>query len=192
MRRLATILGAGAMSLYWHVPNKEDLLDLMLDAALGEVELSEPPSGGWRTDLRLFARHTLGVLRRHTWLPTLASSRPFPAPNALRYVEMFLPKLDALGLESKTIGGILSTVEAFVYGFAQREAAEEDARRRAGMTEAEWRAALAAYFQQLLASDRYPAFARFAMQSPDSDADARFEFGLDCVLDGIAARIAIR
>jgi hypothetical protein len=53
MRRLAKNLGVGAMSLYWHVPNKEDLLDLMLDAAFGEVELPERPAGNWRTDLRL-------------------------------------------------------------------------------------------------------------------------------------------
>src|SRR5690348_7113452 len=45
MRRLATKLGAGAMSLYWHIPNKEDLLDLMLDAAFGEVALPERLSG---------------------------------------------------------------------------------------------------------------------------------------------------
>ena len=64
----------------------------------------------------------LGVLQRHTWLPTLASSRPFPAPNALRYVEVFLPELNGCGLDNDTIGGILSTVEAYVYGFAQREA----------------------------------------------------------------------
>jgi len=191
MRRLATNLGAGAMSLYWHVPNKEDLLDLMLDAALGEAELSEPPTGNWRTDLRLFARHMLGVLQRHTWLPTLASSRPFPAPNALRYVEVFLPELTGLGLDSDTIGGILSTVEAYVYGFAQREAAEDAARRRADMTEAEWRGAVAAYFEQLLASGRYPTFARFAIASTGINADSRFEFGLDCVLDGIAARLAV-
>jgi AcrR family transcriptional regulator len=191
MRRLATKLGAGAMSLYWHIPNKEDLLDLMLDAALGEMELPEPPSGNWRTDLRLFARHMLGALQRHTWLPTLASSRPFPAPNALRYVEVFLPELNGLGLDSDTIGGILSTVEAYVYGFAQREAAEEEARRRAGMTEAEWHAAVATYFEQLLASGHYPTFARFAMQSTGIRVDVRFEFGLDCVLDGIAARMVV-
>jgi AcrR family transcriptional regulator len=191
MRRLATKLGAGAMSLYWHVPNKEDLLDLMLDAAFGEVELSEPPLGAWRADLRLFARQMLGILQRHAWLPTLASSRPFPAPNALRYLEVFLPELIGLGLDSDTIGGILSTVEAYVYGFAQRAAAEEEAKRRAGMTEAEWRGAVAAYFEQLLASGRYPTFARFATQSTGINPDVRFDFGLDCVLDGIAARLAV-
>ena len=90
---------------------------------------------------------------------------------------MFLPELSGLGIDSDTIGGILSTVEAYVYGFAQREAAEEEARRRAGMTEAEWHAAVATYFEQLLATGRYPTFARFAMASTASTVDTRFEFG---------------
>jgi len=190
MRRLATKLGAGAMSLYWHIPNKEDLLDLMLDAAFGEVELPERPSGDWRADLRLFARHMLGVLRRHTWLPALISSRPLPGPNSLRYVEVFLSELDGLGLDVDTMGGILSTVDAYVDGFAQREAAEGEARRRAGMTEAEWHAALAPSFQRMLSSGQYPTLARFIAENTDINADASFEFGLECVLDGIAARIA--
>src|SRR4051794_24426918 len=53
MRRLATDLGTAAMSLYRHVFNKEDLLDLMLDRAFGEIALPAH-SGDWRTDLRIF------------------------------------------------------------------------------------------------------------------------------------------
>jgi AcrR family transcriptional regulator len=37
MRRIARELRAGTMSLYWHVDNKDDLLDLMLDALVGEA-----------------------------------------------------------------------------------------------------------------------------------------------------------
>jgi AcrR family transcriptional regulator len=190
MRRLATKLGAGAMSLYWHIPNKEDLLDLMLDAAFGEVELPERPSGDWRADLHLFAHHMLGVLRRHTWLVSLLNSRPLPGPNTLRYVEVFLSELDGFGLDVNTISGILSTVEAYVDGFAQREAAAAEVRRRAGMTETEWQAALTAYFQQVLSSGQYPTLARIVSEDTDIFTDASFDFGLECVLDGIAARIA--
>src|SRR5262245_39701233 len=164
MRRLATKLGAGAMSLYWHIPNKDDLLDLMLDAAFGEVDLPERPSGDWRADLRLYAHHMLGVLRCHTWLPPLISSRPLPGPNALRHVEVFLSDLDGLGLDVNTIGGILSTMDAYVDGFAQREAASEEVRRRAGMTEAEWQVSLATYFQHIFSSGQYPTLARIVAE----------------------------
>jgi AcrR family transcriptional regulator len=190
MRRLAQKLGAGAMSLYWHVPNKDDLLDLMLDTAFGEVELPEQPALDWRADLRLFARHMLGVLRRHTWLPSLISSRPLPSPNRLRYVERLLAELAGLGLDFNTIGGILNTVEAYVDGFAQHEVSPEEIRRRTGMAEAEWRATFTAYLQQILSSGQYPTVARLIVGNAEITADATFEFGLDCVLDGIAARIA--
>jgi AcrR family transcriptional regulator len=190
MRRLAKKLGAGVMSLYWHIPNKDDLLDLMLDAAFGEVELPEQPSADWRADLRLFARHMLSVLRRYTWLPSLISSRPLPSPNRVRYVERFLSELAGLGLDFTTIGGILSMVEAYVDGFAQLEAAPEAIRRRTGMTEAEWRAAFGAYLQQILSTGQYPTLERLIAGNAMINADATFEFGLECVLDGIAARIA--
>ena len=190
MRRLAKELGAGAMSLYWHIPKKDDLLDLMLDAAFGEVELPEPPSADWRADLRLFARHMLSALRRYPWIPSLISSRPLPSPNRVRHIERFLSELEGLGLDFPTIGGILSTVEAYVDGFAQREAAPEAIRRRTGMTEAEWRASFAAYLRHILASGQYPSLARLIARNAEISADATFEFGLECVLDGIAARIA--
>jgi AcrR family transcriptional regulator len=190
MRRLAQTLGAGAMSLYWHIPHKDDLLDLMLDTAFGEVELPEQPALDWRADLRLFARHMLGVLRRHTWLPSLTSSRPLPSPNRLRYVERLLTELADLGLDFNTIGGILSTVEAYVDGSAQHEVSPEEIRRRTGLAEAEWRATFAAYLQQILSSGQYPTVARLIVGNAEITADATFEFGLDCVLDGIAARIA--
>ncbi|HEY1388682.1 MAG TPA: TetR/AcrR family transcriptional regulator C-terminal domain-containing protein [Ktedonobacterales bacterium] len=190
MRRLATKLDAGAMSLYWHIPNKEDLLDLMLDVAFGEVAPPERLSGDWRADLRLFAHLMLGVLRRHTWLPSLLSSRMLPGPNTLRYVELFLADLDGLGLDDSAIADILSTVDAYVDGFAQREAAAAETRRQAGMTEAEWQAALTAYFQQVLSNGQYPMLARVIAANTDNNANANFESGLECVLDGIAVRIA--
>jgi len=192
MRGLATKLGVGAMSLYWHVPNKEDLLDLMLDAAFGEVAPPERLSGDWRADLRLFAHLMLGVLRRHTWLPSLLSSRMLPGPNTLRYVELFLADLDDLGLDASTIADILSTVDAYVDGFAQRGAAAAETRRQAGMTEEEWQDALTAYFERILANGQYPMLARVIAENRDVSASANFESGLECVLDGIAARIAAR
>ena len=55
MRRLATELGVGAMTLYTHVPGKGELVDLMYDAVLGEV-YAAPPAGDWRERLTAVAR----------------------------------------------------------------------------------------------------------------------------------------
>src|SRR5260370_16888903 len=51
-RRIAAALGSGPTSMYWHVPSKADLYELMFDAALGEVELPGPASGACHTPPR--------------------------------------------------------------------------------------------------------------------------------------------
>jgi hypothetical protein len=58
------------------------------------------------------------------------------------------------------------------------------------MTEDEWRASVGAYVGQVVASGRYPHFNRRVLEAGDPGAEARFEFGLGCLLDGIAAAVA--
>jgi len=185
MRRIAVALGVGAMSLYYYVPTKEDVLDLMLDAALGDIELPERPSGDWRADLRTIGEQTRGALRHHPWLAALIY-RPRLGPNALRQIEFSLAALDGLGLDITAMLGMIATLDDYVNGFAVRE----QAWRRSGLTEEEWHAAVAPYVRRVIAGGRYPRFARVIEDAADLDADASFAFGLDCLLDGIAARVA--
>src|SRR5688500_2145030 len=66
MRKLAKDLGVGAMSLYYHVPNKTELLDGMVDVLFEEIE---PPSIGadWKTAVRGRAHSPREALARHRW-----------------------------------------------------------------------------------------------------------------------------
>src|SRR5215210_4794666 len=74
MRRLADHLGVGAMSLYYHVPNKTRLLDGMVDVVFDEIE--PPPTGvDWRTAMRRRAHSTREALARHRWGVGLLESR---------------------------------------------------------------------------------------------------------------------
>src|SRR4051812_46928057 len=66
MRKLADELGAGAMSLYHHVPNKAQLLDGMVDIVFSEIELPSTDFG-WQTAMRTRAVSTREALRRHPW-----------------------------------------------------------------------------------------------------------------------------
>src|SRR3984957_3526599 len=81
MRRVATEIGVGTMSLYRHVADKDDLLLKMMDAAFGECRFPAHPSGGWRAQLELAARTLWAMFRRHPWLAP-ARSRPRPHPIA--------------------------------------------------------------------------------------------------------------
>ena len=98
MRRIARELSAGAMSLYWHVASKEELLDLMLDAIEAEIEVPEP-TGDWRADLGAFAHRTRAALRQHQWAVEFIGTRPPSGPNDVRNLERLLSLLDGIGVD---------------------------------------------------------------------------------------------
>src|SRR5215510_15460887 len=66
MRKLAEELDAGVMSLYYHVPNKDALLDGMVDIVFSEIELPSTDVD-WKTAMRRRAISTRQALRRHPW-----------------------------------------------------------------------------------------------------------------------------
>jgi AcrR family transcriptional regulator len=196
MRRIAQVLRAGTMSLYWHIANKEQLLDLMLDALLGEVEVPEP-SGDWRADLRTQARNERAMLLRHVWVMDFLGGRPPLGPNTLLLMDRLLATLDGLGLDVAAAMNILGTVQTYVMGSVLREMQEARGQRdqdQSGITQEEWEPARTAWRNRLAADGRYTRVVRFLDAGIDPDAaetrDDRFEFGLDCVIDGIAAKVA--
>jgi AcrR family transcriptional regulator len=190
MRRIASEMGAGTMSLYRHVDGKEDLLDRMLDAAYGEMSVPERPSGDWRADLAGLARQTRSVLGRHPWVAALPTSRPTFGPCYMRWFELSLAVLAAHGLDLRTTTRVVGTVNAYVAGFVGYELGKAEANRRHGLSEPQKRALAVSHLEPILASGRYPNLARFARQGKDAATD--FEFGLGCVLDGIEAALGRR
>jgi AcrR family transcriptional regulator len=196
MRRIAQVLRAGTMSLYWHVTNKEQLLDLMLDALFGEINVPEA-SGDWRADLRTQARNERAMLLRHAWVMDFIGGRPPLGPNTLLQMDRVLGALDGLGLDTAAAMNILGTVRTYVMGSVLREMQEARVQRdeeRAGITEEAWEPMRDAWRNRLAADGRFTRVVRFLDAGIDPDAaetrDARFEFGLDCVIDGIAAKVA--
>ncbi|MGO8888929.1 MAG: TetR/AcrR family transcriptional regulator [Streptosporangiaceae bacterium] len=199
MRRIARELGAGAMSLYWHVGSKEELLDLMLESIEAEIEVPEP-SGDWRADLAVFAHRTRAAMSRHRWAIDFVGSRPPSGPADARNFERLLGLLDGLALnDARLTMDIFGTVATYVMGAVMREAQElrvqrDQERAEAAMTEEEIRATRERYHEWFEASGRYPRIVRLMESGVDPDdpatRDERFQFGLDCVLDGIAARLA--
>jgi AcrR family transcriptional regulator len=185
MRRVASEMEAGTMSLYRHLERKDDLLDLMLDAAYGEVPVPERPSGDWRADLSRLARQTRSVLGRHPWVAPLLTSRPTLGPCYLRWFEFSLAALEPQRLGLRTSMRVLGTLNAYVGGFVGYELGDAEASRGHGLLPAQKRAVAASRLSPLLASGRYPNLARFVRQGTDAATDADFEFGLGCVLDGI-------
>src|SRR5215213_4004675 len=120
MRKLANELGAGAMSLYHYVPNKERLLDGMVDIVFGEIELP-PPDVHWKTALRRRAIATREVLNRHRWAVGLMESRATPGPASFRVHDAVLGYLREGGFSIEMTIQAYSVLDAYIYGFALQE-----------------------------------------------------------------------
>jgi AcrR family transcriptional regulator len=193
MRRIAARLGVGTMSLYWHVASKEELLDLVADALIGEESLPERPSGDWCADLRLLARQMRALMHRHPWLAALLHATSRPGPNALAHAEFSLATVAGLGLDAATSFSIPNAVDDYVRGAVLGELEWAAHKRRIAGGAGEGATIRHAYRQHAEAGGRYPELLRFVNDDDVAiDADANFAFGLDCLLAGIAARIAAR
>jgi AcrR family transcriptional regulator len=196
MRKIAQVLRAGAMSLYWHVASKERLLELMLDTLMGEIQVPEP-TGDWRADLQAQARSTREMLLRHRWVMDFIAARPAFGPNTLRMTDRSLAALDNVRIDTATAVNILQAVSTYVSGAVLREFQELRAQReqeRMGIDEQDFSDGLAAWRRKLAATGQFDHFLRILSDNVDPDAaetrNERFEFGLECMLDGIAAKLA--
>jgi AcrR family transcriptional regulator len=188
MRKVAARLDAGTMSLYRYVATKDDLVDLMVDAVLGEEQVPVTPSQDWPAELAEMARRTRRTARRHPWAVRLTLARPTVGPNALRMLEYAMACVDRLGLDIDAMLDLVGTVNAFAVGYVQAELAEEEAQRRTGLTEEQWRARMGPYLLGLVQTGEYPYLEKVIVEAEDyPDVDATFERRLAHVLDGLAA-----
>jgi AcrR family transcriptional regulator len=194
MRRIARELGAGAMSLYWYVGSKEELLELMLESLETEIVVPEP-SGDWRGDLRTFAARTRAGISRHPWTLDFIGSRPPTGPNDARNLERLLAILASLGLPARVTMDVLGAITTYVLGAVIRDAREIRGQREqelaeANVTEEEREATRERYRDWFAASGQYPRIAHLMESGIDPDdpetRDERFEFGLNVLLEGIA------
>ncbi|WP_222426738.1 TetR/AcrR family transcriptional regulator [Amycolatopsis rhizosphaerae] len=189
MRRIATELGSGTTSLYRHIRGKDELIELMVDAVYGEEPIPERGGQDWREALADFARRFRHSLLRHPWLAQQASQRPALGPNVIARSD------HALGLAAEATPDptraalIVGAITTHVLGSVAAELAELQAQRTTGMTEDEWRESVGGYVTRVIESGRYPHFARRVLEAEDPDAETRFEFGLTCLLSGIAATL---
>jgi AcrR family transcriptional regulator len=149
MRRVAAELGTGAASLYRYVLTREDLLDLMTDAAGAEWEPA-PPTGDWLADLTAFGEQARVIFRRHRWLAGLTMTRPVIGPNGIALIEHFLTLLQEhpAGLEAKMEA--FAMLNGITAAFALHEQADHGLQARN-----------LAYLGHALTSGQHPRLAAF-------------------------------
>ncbi|MET9775184.1 TetR/AcrR family transcriptional regulator [Streptomyces sp. NPDC006367] len=122
MRRLAAELNVTAMSVYWYVDTKDELLELALDAAYGELRLPDPEDGGdWRDQLRALAGENRALLVRHPWLSQLIGTYLNIGPHSLAFSRAVQRVIRRTGLPAHRMTGALAAVFQFVYGYGTIE-----------------------------------------------------------------------
>lgn len=182
MRRVAGELGVPAMTLYSHVPGKGELVDLMLDAVLGELYPDEqaPTTGNWRARVEAVVRENRRLFLRHPW--ALAIGRPLPGPNRMRKYEIELRAVDGMGLSEVQMDLLVALLDGFVRGSVDGVPQKHDPAKSG-------RAVTPSPAQTILDPERFPVAARVApvvaADPSAAGADRAFEFGLERLLDGI-------
>lgn len=196
MRSIAAYLGAGTMSLYRHVGGRDDLINLMVDTALGEEPHPDPVPAGWRAGLEYTARRDWGLYRRHPWIlrHAMVGSRMRWTRNAAADGERALAAFDGLGLPAEEQLRLLMIVVAYTQGLALAHVNDVELTQKTGVTAEQW---WQGESRRLDAQDLLADFPRLAhaLGEPkpfQRELDRQFEAGLRGILDGIGALLERR
>jgi AcrR family transcriptional regulator len=192
MSRLAERLGFTPMSLYRYVSSKDELLLLALDAAIGVP--GPPPDSPWRDRVRAWCQELTLCYRQHPWMLDVPISGLPAGPNQLAWFDRGLAALAATTLEEAEKASSVLLLATFVRTQAQLVRDIVGA-MTAGAGEQPWSAVVT----RLADPERYPAVARVIAagvfdddasapgQGEDAFPDDEYSFGLDRILDGLAA-----
>jgi AcrR family transcriptional regulator len=179
MRKIAGELGVEAMALYNHVPNKDAILDGLVEAVLGEIELPQPDEP-WQEGMRRRARSARAVFSRHPWAMGLVEARPQnSSPRRLGYYDTVLGSLRTAGFGHRLAMRAFSILDAFIFGFILQEQnlafGDDESLQEVG----------ADLLQQM--ADAFPHLTEVttAAMAEGYDFEAEYAFGLELLLDAL-------
>jgi AcrR family transcriptional regulator len=188
MGRVAAELGAAAMSLYRHVSGKEELLSLMVDAALGDAPDPLAAGEGWRSGLSRWAWGFRASISRHPWAIRIPLNSLPILPHAVAWFEHALACMQDTQLTEARKASVIMLLSGYVRNVAATESDIAAAMQASGLSPSEWMSAYPRMLTKLTDPQRFPALAAFIAAGVFDAADGpddEFIFGLDRILDGI-------
>ncbi|MGX6745778.1 TetR/AcrR family transcriptional regulator [Streptomyces xantholiticus] len=180
MRAIAEPLGVEAMSLYHHVAGREDILDGMVDAVFGEIDLP-PHDTDWKSAMRHRAVSARAALRRHPWAVALMDSRTRPGPATLAHHDAVIGTLRAGGFSVPMAAHAFSLIDSYLYGFVIQELSLPFS-NSAELDE------VASTILREMPTDAYPHLTELATEhalKPGYNYADEFTFGLTLILDAL-------
>ncbi|MFD0364101.1 TetR/AcrR family transcriptional regulator C-terminal domain-containing protein [Nocardia sp. GCM10030253] len=186
MRKLGAKLGAGATSLYWHVANKDELLELVLDEIWGLVDTPEPEEASWREVVTTFAYSLRVTMLAHPWVAPMAVQMPSIGPNSFRLGDRLRRTFIRAGFTGVDNYLATSTVMSYVLGQVIPETTA-DKIFEGGLDPEN----MMQVMDQV--GHDYPEMMEDYRNTVPTDATVAramaFDFGLLCVMDGLEARL---
>ncbi|WP_439656479.1 TetR/AcrR family transcriptional regulator [Lentzea sp. HUAS TT2] len=195
MARVAQEMGNATMALYRHVKSKDELLQLMADAAFDDPP--PLPDGGWRDKFEVWAKALLAGIRVRPWFLQIPLNGPPSGPKSLAWFDSALGALDDTPLQPGEKVGVVMSLMTFVHGEAWLSVAltqgfESDP--------AQFSRQYGQRLREIVDPHRMPALAKIVAAGVFDvddllDADdmaAEFDFGLHLFLEGVAAHIGGR
>lgn len=185
MRRVAQELGVEAMSLYHHVPNKDAILDGVVDTVFAAIDLPDTAQPDWRDALRTRAYSAREVLSQHRWALGLLDSRRNPGPATLRHHDAVLGVLRNAGFTLPTAAHAVSLIDSYIGGYVLQEA------NLPAATPGDVETVAGGILDHL--PDDLPYLREMIVDHalrPGYDHTAEFTYGLDLILDALEAKRA--
>lgn len=193
MRKLGTRLGAGATSLYRHVANKDELIELVVDEVYGELDVADADRApDWRAKATLRAHGIRSMFLDHPWIVSVLGEMgvAYLGPNMLRLSDRMLAMFESAGPLDEADNAV-RMVFAYVTGMTTSEAAWLTMLARSGQSEQDWARRLWPAAEQ--ATRDHPRLQQTYATNRDKDPTAlreqNFGYGLDRILDGLEARL---
>jgi AcrR family transcriptional regulator len=184
MHRVARELGTGAASLYWHVRNKDELLQLMSERLGEEIDLPAPDPARWQDQLKDVLRQLRAGARRHRDAARISLGRLPSGPILARFSEWLFELLVPAGIPDRVIAYVGDLTSLYVAAYAFEESLGVASPTGEPLPPEQIVAMLREYLLSL-PGDRFPHVHRAIDELFAGDPDERFEFGIDLIVRGI-------
>ncbi len=190
VRRLAQELGVGTMTLYWYVQNKDEVLDLVADRIVADIRV---PAAGedWKQAVRDVATGVRAAFLRHSNAVPVMLSRGSLGPNGLALIDSGIAVFRAAGFDEAAAADAHFLVANYVLGSCAAQISTLSAPGRPDIARRDYGQMLRQYIASLPAG-RYENLKQAAPRIFTAATDERFAFGLDMIIEGLAARLASR
>ena len=188
MRRVAEELGTGPASLYWHVANKDELINLLVDRVVGEIELPEPDPARWQEQFREGMLHARRVFQRHPGVAGLTLGRIPVGPNLVRMAESILALLRGAGIPDHVAAYAPDLLGLYLGASTYEESLGMPSPTGEELPPEEIVGMIRGYFESMPA-DRFPNVRETLDEMFSGGPDERFELGLEIITRGFASYI---